>query len=177
MEEVLVLGRFESGKTEFNPAQFDLQALCQRIGEEIQTATANRCEIQVQTDEPIKVAFGDEGLVRHILTNLLSNAVKYSPEGGQVILKVAKDGCKAVFSIIDRGCGIPAADQARLFQAFHRGGNVGQIPGTGLGLVIVKRCVELHDGDVQCKSNEGAGTTFTVALPLCPRNSETDPAI
>jgi PAS domain S-box-containing protein len=166
MEEVLVLGRVESGKTEFKPGKFDLPAFCRRVGDEIQTATSNRCPVRVQTNKLPLTAFGDENLLRHILTNLLANAVKYSPEGREVTLEVAKHGSNAILNIIDRGLGIPAADQGRLFQAFHRGGNVRQIPGTGLGLVIVKRCVELHGGDIKCKSDEGAGTTFTVRLPL-----------
>src|SRR5262249_32930765 len=150
--EVLVLGRVEAGKTEFKPKRFDLRALCRRLGDEIQTATSNRCPVLVQTNRLPSEAFGDENLVRHILSNLLSNAVKYSPEGEPVTFKVAKKGREAVLSIIDRGCGIPAPDQERLFQAFHRGGNVRQVPGTGLGLVIVKRCVELHYGGISCES-------------------------
>ena len=73
---------------------------------------------------------------------------------------------EAVFRVQDRGIGIPAADQKQLFNAFHRGSNAGHLPGTGLGLVIVKRCVELHGGQISCESTAGQGTTFTVTLPL-----------
>ena len=66
----------------------------------------------------------------------------------------------------DRGCGIPVADQSRLFTPFYRGANVGHTRGTGLGLAIVKRCVDLHDGAIRCESAVGLGTTFTVTLPL-----------
>jgi len=68
----------------------------------------------------------------------------------------------AVFTDSDRGIGIPEADAKQLFQAFHRGRNVGSIPGSGLGMVIVKRCVELHHGKIAFESKEGAGTTFCV---------------
>jgi len=166
MEEVLVLGRVESGKTEFKPAPFDLQTFCERIRDEIQTASGKHCEVAVQTDGELHNALGDENLLRHILTNLLSNAVKYSPAGKGVILKASRKRHWGVFQVIDRGCGIPIPDQARLFQAFHRGSNVRQLPGTGLGLVIVKRCVDLHGGEIQCQSGEGKGTTFAVTLPL-----------
>jgi PAS domain S-box-containing protein len=172
MEEVLVLGRVESGKTEFKPGPFDLRAFCRRLGHEMQTATGNRCPIQVQASKLPEAGFGDENLLRHILSNLLSNAVKYSPEGQAVTLKVGRKGTNAVFRIMDRGCGIPVADQPRIFQAFHRGGNVRQVPGTGLGLVIVKRCVELHGGNIEWKSAEGAGTTFTVTLALYGETGE-----
>jgi len=105
-------------------------------------------------------------LLRHIFTNLLSNAVKYSSPGERVDFVVERDGDEAVCRIVDRGCGIPEADQKRLFQAFHRGSNVRQVPGTGLGLLIVQRCVDLHAGGIQFESTEGRGTTFTVRVPL-----------
>src|SRR5262249_58209477 len=116
-------------------------------------------------------AYGDESLLRHIFTNLLSNAVKYSPPSERVDFLVKREGEDAVCRIFDRGCGIPDADQKRLFQAFHRGSNVRQIPGTGLGLLIVERCVRLHGGQIQVESVEGRGTTFTVQLPLFSEHS------
>jgi signal transduction histidine kinase len=79
---------------------------------------------------------------------------------------VEREGDDAVCRMVDHGCGIPEADQKRLFQAFHRGTNVRQIPGTGLGLLIVRRCVALHGGDIGFESIEGKGTTFTIRLPL-----------
>ena len=79
---------------------------------------------------------------------------------------MSRDGTDAVCIIRDRGIGIPEADQQWLFNAFQRGGNVGERPGTGLGLVIVKRCVELHGGKIEIKSKPGEGTEVTVRLPL-----------
>ena len=109
---------------------------------------------------------GDEALLRHILNNLLSNAVKYSPAGQSVRLRVRREGVLAVFEIEDRGIGIDAADQKHLFTAFQRGKNVGAIPGTGLGLVIVKRCVDLHGGMLNLDSRVNVGTRFTVRVAL-----------
>ena len=111
-------------------------------------------------------ANGDESLLRHIFTNLLSNAVKYSSPDQRVDFIVHREEHHAICRVADRGCGIPESDQKRLFQAFHRGSNVRQIPGTGLGLLIVQRCVVLHGGDIRFESAEGQGTTFTVRLPL-----------
>jgi signal transduction histidine kinase len=130
------------------------------------SATNRRCPIELTLDKKTAGARGDEAVVRHILTNLLSNAVKYSPAGQPVELTVGRDRAMAEFRITDRGCGIPLADQARIFQAFHRGSNVRQIHGTGLGLLIVRRCVDLHGGEIAFDSVEGKGTTFTVRLPL-----------
>lgn len=166
MEEVLLLGRFDKGGTEFKPAPLDLAAFCQRVCDEMESATNRRCPIALKIEGNLAPAWGDEGVLRHILTNLLSNAAKYSEAGQPVELIVRREGTLALIRIVDRGCGIPADDQKRLFQAFHRGGNVRQVPGTGLGLLIVRRCVELHGGKIQCESLEGKGTTFTVHLPL-----------
>lgn len=166
MEEVLVLGRLETDRMSFHPAPLDLPSLCRRLCEEIAATTGNRCVIDLQADEMAEPANGDESLLRHIFSNLLSNAVKYSPEGARVAFTVRRDRESAVCRVADCGCGIPTADQKRMFQAFHRGSNVGQVPGTGLGLLIVQRCVSLHGGALGFESAEGRGTTFTVRLPL-----------
>ncbi len=167
IDEVLVLGKVEAGQLRCVPAPADLPGLGRRLIDEVISATAGRCPIQFEI-EPMPMAQADEALLRHILTNLLSNAVKYSPGGQPVRFRITRKGPGAEFTIRDEGIGIPAADRASLFTAFHRGANVGQIPGTGLGLTIVKRCVELHGGELECESEEGRGTTFRVRLPLFP---------
>lgn len=166
MEEVLVLGRLETDRVTFHPTPLEFRALCRRLCDEIESATNGRCPIHLELDGAPEHASGDESLLRHIFTNLLANAVKYSPPGQPVNFRIQRNANAAVCEIADRGCGIPAADQKQLFQAFHRGSNVRQIPGTGLGLLIVGRCVTLHGGKIQFQSDEGAGTTFTVSLPL-----------
>ena len=167
MEQVLLLGRVEAGrlKAEFAPVQID--ALCHKLLDESFSATNGRCPVKLLVDVPRDLAaLGDEALLRHIFTNLISNASKYSPEGSEVRWNVRRDGDDALFTVIDNGIGIPAADLPRLFEAFHRGRNVGETQGTGLGLLIVKHCVEFHGGRIDVVSEEGAGTTFTVRLPL-----------
>lgn len=166
MEEVLVLGRLEADRVTFKPEPLDLPNLLRRICDEIESATNRRCPIELQVAGTPESAIADEGLLRHILTNLLSNAAKYSHPGQKVTFQVSRDRESAIFRIQDHGCGIPEADQKRLFQAFQRGSNVEQIPGTGLGLLIVQRCVELHGGRIDFESVEGQGTTFIVRLPL-----------
>jgi signal transduction histidine kinase len=166
MEEVLVLGRLETDRMTFHSAPFDLRSFCQRVCDEIESAMGRQSRIHLDLNGTPEMAEGDEGLLRHIFTNLLSNAVKYSPPDGPVDFVVRREGGDAVCRIIDRGCGIPEADQKRVFQAFHRGSNVGQVPGTGLGLLIVQRCVQLHGGEIEFTSSPGQGTTFTVRLSL-----------
>jgi signal transduction histidine kinase len=118
----------------------------------------------------LSLAAADERLLAHILTNLLSNAVKYSDPGGCVRFVVERDSAEARFVIRDEGIGIPENDQQMLFTAFHRGANVGSRAGTGLGLLLVKRCVELHQGKVRIESQIGNGTTVTVKLPVFESN-------
>jgi PAS domain S-box-containing protein len=166
MEEVLLLGRVEAGKVQCKPVPLELASFCQRLTDELLAATQRRCPILFSEQGKLARALADEALVRLIVTNLLSNAAKYSPEGTAVDFSVAQDGADAVFVVRDRGIGIPEADTGELFLAFHRGGNVGDIPGTGLGMVIVKRCVDLHRGTISVESATGVGTTITVRLPL-----------
>lgn len=168
MEDVLVLGRLEAGRTEFKPAPLDLAVLSRRVADEMESATNRRCPVQLAVNVGEGEALADEALVRHIVTNLLSNAVKYSPAEQPVELAMQREGRDVVIRVSDRGCGIPEADRKRMFQAFHRGSNVRQIPGTGLGLLIVQRCVAAHGGTIAFESTEGQGTTFTVRLPVFP---------
>jgi signal transduction histidine kinase len=171
MEEVLLLGKVEAGKMECKPAPLDLPAFCRKVTDEVHSATDCRCPILLQAPEVTRDALADEGLLRHIFTNLLINAVKYSGPGQAVHLRLEQQNGNATFHVEDRGAGIPPGDQPHLFKAFHRGQNVTHVPGTGLGLVIVKRCVDLHGGRITCKSIEGQGTTFTVTLPLFSEQS------
>ncbi|MCX6853941.1 MAG: HAMP domain-containing sensor histidine kinase, partial [Verrucomicrobia bacterium] len=166
MERVLLLGRAEAGKIGWKPMLTDLPLLCEKIVDEGMSSTHGRCPVQFSAVGDFQGAMMDEALVRHILSNLLSNAVKYSPEGSPVELTLRRDGGEVIFTMKDHGIGIPKADQAKLFEAFHRASNVGDISGTGLGLLLVKHCVGQHRGRLELQSEEGAGTTFTVYLPL-----------
>lgn len=166
MEQVLLLGRVEAGKLSYQSVPVDLAELVGKLTDESLSATNRKCPVEYFLQGDLSGAAGDEGMMRHIFANLLSNAVKYSEPGTRVEFSVRREGDTAVFSVRDHGIGIPPADQARLFEAFHRAGNVGETPGTGLGLLIVKRCVELHHGTIGFDSQVGEGTTFTVRLPL-----------
>ena len=166
MQEVLLPARVDAGKLACQPAPLDLRAFLARLIEEVRSASDHACVIELSIAADTVTAHADEALLRHTFTNLLSNAVKYSPLGQPVRFRVERDGAAAVFSVRDEGIGIPEADQKQLFQTFHRGSNVGERPGTGLGLVIVKRCVDLHGGTLQLESRVSAGTTVTVRLPL-----------
>ncbi len=168
IDEVLLLGRIEAGRLAFQPRPLDLPAFCRRLADEVQQASGNRCPIDVTTLETLLPAHSDETLLRHILVNLLTNAVKYSPIHTPVSLSISVIANDAILTVRDQGIGIPTEDQPRLFEVFCRGRNVGELPGTGLGLVIVKRCVEVHRGAVSLTSQPGRGTTVVVRLPVFP---------
>lgn len=166
MEHVLLLGRVEAGKLVCKPLPLDLAVLFEKFIDEQKTATQEKCPIELEIEGDCASAVGDEALLHHIFGNLISNAVKYSPGGQSVRVRLRRSGEEALCSVIDSGIGIPEKDQAHLFEAFNRASNVGDIPGTGLGLVIVKRCVEFHGGIIAVDSMPGRGTSFDVTLPL-----------
>ncbi|MEH2181565.1 hybrid sensor histidine kinase/response regulator [Nostoc sp.] len=171
MEEVLFMGRAEAEKLIFNPAPLNLKQFCQELIEDFLIVKSSVCEIVFTCHSENTSAVMDEGLLHYLFANLLSNAVKYSPQGGKIQFNLICNPIEkvAIFYIQDRGMGIPEPDQARLFESFYRASNVKSIQGTGLGLVIVKRCVDAHRGQISVTSKVGVGTRFTVILPL---NSE-----
>jgi signal transduction histidine kinase len=166
MEDVLVLGRFEAGTVHYQPVRLDLLSFCQRLVDEILSATDRACPVVLSESNVSGSAYGDETLLRHVLLNLLSNAVKYSSPGQTIQFRVERAGDDAVFTVLDEGIGIPPEEEKHVFDAFFRGKNVGERPGSGLGLVIVKRCVELQRGNIKIAGVEGRGTTVIVRLPL-----------
>ena len=166
LNDVLLIGKAEAGKIEFNPQSLNVSQLCQEIVEEMQITTEQH-QIVFETQDEAKLADVDKKLFRHIFNNLLSNAIKYSPKGGTIFLNLKFNPSQgAIFSVQDEGIGIPKEDQDQVFNSFDRASNVGNIAGTGLGLAIVKSAVDLHQGTLSCVSELGAGTTFTITLPL-----------
>lgn len=165
LTDILTLTRAESGKLEFNPEPLNIENFCQSLVEEIEFSTRAQQNIFFISQCVGKSACMDEKLLRSIFTNLLSNAIKYSPEDSHIYFILSYESGEAVFQIQDKGIGISPEDQELLYQSFHRGKNVGDVAGTGLGLAVVKKCVELHGGSIAVESKVGLGTTFTVAIP------------
>jgi PAS domain S-box-containing protein len=166
MEEVLLIGSFDAGSMQLRPAPLDLRTFVPRLVDEVLSATKRRCPIEFSLAEMPAKVLADERLLRQIFTNVLTNAVKYSDAGQLVQFEIVCAGAQIVCTIRDQGIGIPEADQEWLFNAFHRGRNVGDRPGTGLGLVIVGRCVDLHGGTIDVDSKLGEGTAVTLRLPV-----------
>jgi PAS domain S-box-containing protein len=166
LDEILLISKAEAGKLAFEPKPLDLVEFCQKLTSEMQLSTQNNTIIFSSNTKTEVIALVDKKLLRQILINLLSNAVKYSQHNSSVKFDLQITEQSIIFSIEDQGIGIPQADKTQLFEAFHRATNVGSISGTGLGLTIVKNCVDLHGGKVTVVSQEGIGTKFTVIIPL-----------
>ncbi len=171
LDDVLLIGKAEAGKLEFNPKPLDIGQFCGSLVKEMQPSTPyppdkSNHTITFCTQGQCTNACMDEKLLRHILSNLLSNALKYSPQGGAIHFNLICQQGEANFHVQDEGIGIPIADQAQLFNVFHRASNVNTILGTGLGLAIVKKSVDLHGGKVTFTSEVGVGTTFKVTIPI-----------
>lgn len=176
LEQVLLIGKSESGKLQCYPTRVNLEEFCRELIESFQLES---------NDHPIEFSYKsdrtsveiDETIVRQIMINLLTNAAKYSPQGSAIYLTV-QCGESAiapsavpeaiVLQVQDRGIGIPPEEQPHLFEAFYRCSNVKSVRGSGLGLAVVKTCVDAHNGEISIISQIGQGTTVTVTLPTKP---------
>ncbi len=174
---VLLQGQLDSGRVLFKPRLVELVALCREVVARVQGAFPKHPPVLFEADAPVLRTLADVSLLEHVLSNLLTNALKYSPNLKPVQFTVRRLGQELEFQVRDQGIGIPAADQTALFSAFRRGGNVGTIKGTGVGLYIVKKCAELHGGRVKLQSQLGQGSTFSLYLPWQPAETSAEPPI
>ncbi|BAY30292.1 Chase sensor signal transduction histidine kinase [Nostoc carneum NIES-2107] len=165
LTDILTLTRAEAGKLEFNPELLDLEAFCLNLIEDIQFCNQPQHPIKFITKNNCTHAQLDENLLYSILSNLLFNAIKYSPAEADILLILSCAADTIIFQVKDSGIGIPSEFQQHLFEPFHRAENVGKIIGTGLGLAVVKKCVELHQGEIYVESEVDVGSTFTVKIP------------
>lgn len=165
VDNLLSVNQIELDKTRFKPLPIDLIPFFSDLIEEQRQMADPFHSLQFKVTGQFASFWGDQGMLRLILDNLISNAIKYSPNGGQIDVKLSGNSQEITLSVQDQGIGIPREDQPLLFQSFSRAKNVDTIPGTGLGLVIVKACVELHQGTISLKSQVSKGTKITVKIP------------
>ncbi len=163
LNDFLSLSKLEEGMIANHPVEFDMRQLCNDIREEISMVKKEQQDIQCLHEGKSTVNL-DQNIVKNILLNLLSNAIKYS-EKGVIILSSKVTGTSVILKIQDQGIGIPDEDKQFLFSRFFRAHNASNIQGTGLGLNIVKRYVELLNGYISFESELGKGTTFTIEIP------------
>lgn len=155
----------EGGYLKFNPKPIDLTIFCQKLMDRLQIMVLQTQSLLFEHNTARNIFTGDVVLLDHILMNLLTNAIKYSPDGGNITLEIQHTATDTIFAIQDEGLGISEDDQQKLFKPYFRANNVGKIRGTGLGLKIVKDCVDLHGGVITVDSELGKGTTFTIIFP------------
>jgi PAS domain S-box-containing protein len=165
LEEFLSVGRIEEGKVEAKPANFNLTTLVQETVDNVKSFLKPGQTIDSQVHCPIPVRL-DASLLRKILVNLLSNALKYSPENSVVTVRATCEPQELTLCVQDQGVGISKEDQAHLFEQFFRAPTVTTVPGTGLGLYIITKYLELMGGTIDLQSVPDQGTTVTILLPL-----------
>ena len=165
LNDVLLIGTVEAGKVEFNPVETNLVSFCGELVDELQISTQTH-KIHFATGAEELLVNADQKLLRQIFYNLLSNAVKYSPGKSDVYFRIEGEPHEAVIEVRDEGIGIPPEDAMKVFNTFDRASNVGNISGTGLGLPIVKKSIEIHQGSIHLESEVNKGAKFIVRFPL-----------
>jgi PAS domain S-box-containing protein len=164
LNDFLSLSRLEEGRVEVHYEDVDFSIFCIEMAEEINPILKQGQHVFVKHSHESMVLQMDKKLMKMILSNLLTNASKYSAEGAEIHCIVKKDNNSLEIDIIDQGIGIPDEDKPHMFDRFFRASNAMNIKGTGLGLNIVKRYVELMGGAIKFKSELGKGSTFTVSF-------------
>jgi PAS domain S-box-containing protein len=166
LNDFLSLGKLEEGKMDIVKETINLTELLHEILEEMKPQLKEKQTLTIQFTGKEKPVTTDPKVLRNILFNLISNASKYSHAGKPIVIHITFWENHLDIAVIDQGIGIPKEDLKHLFERFFRASNAGQVQGTGLGLNIVKRYIELLNGEIKFTSEEGKGSTFTVMLPL-----------
>ena len=171
INDILDLSKIEAGRMELEAQPFDLPAALDNALTLIkERAARNSIGLVVHVDPGIGEILADERKVKQVLLNLLSNAVKFTPEGGKITMSATLNGGAVEVSVADTGIGIAAEDQQAIFEEFRQVGSdyARKREGTGLGLALARRLVELHGGTLTVASEPGKGSTFTFTIPVRP---------
>jgi signal transduction histidine kinase len=166
LDDLLMFGRAESGEIRPKKSPLKIRSWCANFAAQVQERYGKKHTLLYAPPVREQEYVVDEGMMRQILDHLLSNADKFSSDGSPVYFNVSLDEEKIIINVQDSGIGIPHDDLPRIFEPFHRGTNIGNIGGTGMGLAIVQKMVIFLNGSITVKSDVGQGTTFTVVLPL-----------
>jgi PAS domain S-box-containing protein len=165
LEDILIIGKAESQKLQFNTNEQDLVDLVKNIVLDYQLTQEEEREVIYKISMDKIMLNVDPKWIKHIILNLLSNALKYSEAPASVIIEIRQEENEVILSVTDQGIGFSKKDQESLFEPFHRGQNVGNIQGTGLGLSVLQTAIELHKGKIKVESKLNNGSTFIVSLP------------
>ena len=171
INDILDLSKIEAGRMDLEISTFDLpSALSNAMVLVRERAQRHGIDLTLEVDKDLGAFRADERKFKQIVLNLLSNAVKFTPDGGRVSVAAKKDTTRVEIAVKDTGIGIAPEDHAAVFEEFKQVGRdyTKKAEGTGLGLALTKRFVELHGGDIRLESALGTGSTFTISLPLTP---------
>ena len=169
VEDLLDVSRLESGRLEIQRDRVHLDELIDEVVGDFRSASHGHEIVLLRPPHPLLVV-GDRQRLEQVLVNLLQNAIKYSPQGGQVVVTVAREGDEALVSVADEGIGIPVDEQSRVFQRFFRARNAAtrHFGGLGIGLFVSNEIVQRHGGRFMVESETGKGAVFSFTLPLLP---------
>ncbi|MBZ4191614.1 sensor histidine kinase [Niabella beijingensis] len=165
LNDFLSVGKIEEGKIQLRRSIFDIKQHLQQITNELNGLLKKNQQIHYQHNGALQIDL-DPSLMKHILMNLLSNAIKFSPEDSVIELRSTRTPENLKISVADKGIGISQEDQHHLFERFFRGANAVNVQGTGLGLHIVSKYVELLNGTITCDSQLDTGTTFELNFQM-----------
>ena len=171
INDILDLSKVEAGQMELQLARFHLPTALQSALTLVrERATRHGIALGLDVDERLGDVVGDERKIRQVVLNLLSNAVKFTPDGGRIGVRAAVEDGAARIAVFDTGVGISPEDQAKIFEAFRQVGtdDARKHEGTGLGLTLTQKFIELHGGRIWVESEVGKGSTFTFTLPARP---------
>jgi PAS domain S-box-containing protein len=168
VNDILWASRVESGTLHVAVERCNAAALAAVVVDAATAHLPEKIDLTLNVEDDLPPVAADPDKVRQVLTNLIDNAIKYSPDGGEVRLDLRDGGTTVVFAVTDHGLGIPAGEEERIFDKFYRldPGLTRGIGGTGLGLYITRELVRRMGGSVSVSSREGAGSTFSVELPI-----------
>ena len=168
LNDILDLSKIEAGQMVLNRSQFAVrESLEYCLSMVRERALKQRISLSLEVDPQVGVLDADRLRFRQVVLNMLSNAVKFTPEGGRVGVRASIRGQDLIVEVTDTGPGVPAEDRRRIFDAFQQGArHPEQTEGTGLGLTLSKRILELHGGRIWVESEAGQGSTFGIALPV-----------
>lgn len=166
LNDFLSLGKLEEGKIDVNKESIHLHEFLIEIHEEITPTLKAGQELKLNSDCAVEQVYSDTRILRNILFNLISNASKYSDVNKSIYIECISEANGFAFAIRDEGIGIPQEDQKHMFDRFFRASNAGNVQGTGLGLNIVRRYVDLLGGSISFKSEYNKGSIFTVWIPI-----------
>lgn len=166
--DLLFIARLEAGRVDLERVRFDP---AQPVGDSVEAAEPRAAHARVSLGSEVETGIeieGDEERLGQVVDNLISNAIKFTPEGGDVNVRLRRNGTSAVIEVSDTGVGIPPEELEKVFSRFFRSSAGAEVEGVGLGLTIARSLAECLGGGIEVDSAVGRGSTFRLRLPLAP---------